>query len=119
MRSTKSPNLELFSKKTSSICNVAEREIKGSGQFLFILHEKPMCEVCLMRIKDQRDDFNFAIVNFQFICSDIPAEPAYGVYISQLIRYSRACGSYQAFIDRGLLLTRKLPNQGFLLLKIE
>jgi hypothetical protein len=27
--------------------------------------------------------------------------------MSQLIRYSRACGSYQEFLDRGLLLTRK------------
>jgi hypothetical protein len=36
------------------------------------------------------------------------ALPAYGVYISQLIRYSRACGSYQDFLDRGLLLTSKL-----------
>jgi hypothetical protein len=25
--------------------------------------------------------------------------------ISQMIRYSRACGSYQDFLDRGLLLT--------------
>jgi hypothetical protein len=47
-------------------------------------------------------------VNFPFICSNIPAAPAYGVYISQLIRYSRTCGSYQDFLDRGLLLTRKL-----------
>jgi hypothetical protein len=31
--------------------------------------------------------------------------------------YSRACGSYQDFLDRGLLLTRKLLNQGFLLVK--
>jgi hypothetical protein len=29
-----------------------------------------------------------------------------------MIRYSRACGSYQDFLDRGLLLTRKLLNQG-------
>jgi hypothetical protein len=43
---------------------------------------------------DKRDDFNVPIVNFPFICSNIPAAPAYGVYISQLIRYSRACGSY-------------------------
>ena len=59
-----------------------------------------------------RDDFIFPIVNFPFICSNIPAAPAYGVYIFQLIRYSRACGSYQDFLDRGLLLTRKLLNQG-------
>jgi len=44
---------------------------------------------------------------------------AYGVYISQLIRYSRACGSYQNFLDRGWLLTRKLLNQVFLLVKVK
>jgi hypothetical protein len=68
---------------------------------------------------DKRDDLNFSIVNFPFICSNIPAVPAYGVYLSQLIRYSRACGSYQDFLDRGLLLTRKLLNQGFLLVKLK
>jgi hypothetical protein len=68
---------------------------------------------------DKRDDFNFPIVNFPFICSNIPAAPAYGVYISQLILYSRACGSYQDFFDRGLLLTRKLLNQGFQLVKLK
>ena len=40
-------------------------------------------------------------------------------YISQLIRYSKACGSYQDFLDRGFLLTRKLLNQGFLLVKLK
>ena len=58
-------------------------------------------------------------MNFPFICSNIPAAPAYGVYIYQLIRYSRACGSYQDFLDRGLLLTRKLLIQGFLLIKLK
>ena len=58
-------------------------------------------------------------VNFPFICSNIPAAPAYGVYISQWIRYSRACGSYQDFLDRGLLLARKLLNQGFLLVMLK
>ena len=58
-------------------------------------------------------------VNFPFICSNIPAAHAYGVCISQLIRYSRACGSFQDFLDRELLLTRKLLNQGFLFGKVE
>ena len=71
------------------------------------------------QLYDKRDDFNFPIVNFPFICSNIPAAPAYGVYISQMIRYSRACSSYQDFLDRGLLLTRKLLNQGFLLVKLK
>ena len=53
------------------------------------------------KLYDKRDDFNFPIVNIPFICSNIPAAPAYGVYISQMIRYSRACGYYQDFLNRG------------------
>ena len=63
------------------------------------------------KLYDKRDDFNFLILNFPFICSSIPPAPAYGVYLSQLIRYSRTCGSYQAFLDRALLVTRKPLNQ--------
>jgi hypothetical protein len=70
------------------------------------------------KLYDKRDDFNFPIVNFPFICSNIPAAPTYGVYISQMIRYSRAC-SYQDFLDRELLLTRKLLNQRFLLIRLK
>jgi len=60
------------------------------------------------KLYEKRDDFSFPIVNFPFICSNIPAAPAYGVYIS--IRYSRACGSYHDFLSRQLLLTRKVPS---------
>ena len=35
------------------------------------------------------------------------------------MRYSRACGSYRDFLDRGLLLTRTPLNQGFLLVKLK
>ena len=45
------------------------------------------------KLYDKRDDFKF------LICSNTPAAPVYGVYISQLIRYSRAYGSYQDFLD--------------------
>jgi hypothetical protein len=84
------------------------------------LHLEIDCEGRLrMKLYDKRDDFNFPIVNFPFMCSNIPAALAYGVYISQFIRYTRACGSYQQFIDRGLLQTRKLLNQGFLLVKLK
>ena len=68
---------------------------------------------------DKRDNFNFLIVNFPFICSNISTASAYGVYISKLIRYSRGYGSYQDFLGRGLLLTRKLLTQGFLLVKLK
>ena len=35
-------------------------------------------------IYDKREDFAFRIVNFPHMDSNIPANPAYGVYISQL-----------------------------------
>jgi hypothetical protein len=41
------------------------------------------------------------------------AYPPYGVYISQLIRYARACWTYDRFSVRGSLLINKLMTQGF------
>jgi hypothetical protein len=58
--------------------------------------------------------FNFHIVNFPFICSNIPPTPVYGVYLSQLIRYFSVRGFYRNVLDRGLVLTKTLLNQGFL-----
>ena len=51
-------------------------------------------------IYDKRGDFNFHITNFPFLGSNIPSSPAYGVFISQLIWYARACSSYECFILR-------------------
>ena len=45
-----------------------------------------MGNITLSGIFDKRDNFGFIIVNFPHLCSNIPTKPAYGVYISQLIR---------------------------------
>ena len=37
-------------------------------------------------VYDKSDSFNFNILNYPFMCSNIPARPTYGVNISQLIR---------------------------------
>ena len=66
-----------------------------------------------LKLYDKRDDFNFPIVNFPFLSSNIPASPAYGVYVSQLIRYARASSEYRSFLHRGKLLTNKLLTQGY------
>ena len=55
------------------------------------------------RLYDQRDDFNVPIVNFPFLRSNTPYGPAYGAYVSQLIRYARASSKYQGFVGRGKL----------------
>jgi hypothetical protein len=62
---------------------------------------------------DKRDDFTFPIVDFLFISNNIPASPAYVVYILHFIRYSRVCAQYSDFLDRAQLLMQKLLKQGY------
>ena len=67
---------------------------------------------------DKRDNFSFHIVNFPHMDSNIPSKPAYGVYISQLIRIGRICDSYESFYTRHHKLTCRLVKQGFLFDKL-
>ena len=65
------------------------------------------------RLYDKRDDFDFHIVNFPFLSSNIPSGPSYGVYISQLIRYARCCSHYDDFRYRHKCLVDRLLSQGY------
>ena len=65
------------------------------------------------KLYDKHDDITFAIVNFSFKSSSISTSPSYGVYISQLMRYSGACSQYSDFLDRYQLLTQKLLKQDY------
>jgi hypothetical protein len=97
----------------------AELEIKDtiesdkSASYLDILLNIDFNGRLTTSLYDKRDDFDFAIVNFPFLCSNIPLSPACGVYISQLIRYARACFAYEDFSKRGKLLTKKLMLQDY------
>ena len=62
---------------------------------------------------DKRDAFDFDIVNFPDLSGNIPTVSAYGTYISQLIRYSRASHNYDNFSSRHSMLAERLFNQGF------
>ncbi len=64
-------------------------------------------------VYDRRDAFKFHIVNFPFLDSNIPTKPAYGVYISQLVRIGRICGQYEDFKNRHHILTTRLLKQGY------
>jgi hypothetical protein len=57
--------------------------------------------------------FTFPIVNLPFISSNIPAQPAYVIYMSKLIRYSRDRVQHSDFLDIVQLLTQKLPKKGY------
>ena len=76
---------------------------------------------CQLRssLYDKRDDFNFHITNFPFLCSNIPSSPAYVVFISQLIRYTGACSSHECFILRAARLSSKLLGQGFVMERLK
>ena len=44
---------------------------------------------------------------------DVPPRPSYGVYISQLIRFARACTHVEDFNTHDKCLTAKLLKQGY------
>ena len=51
-------------------------------------------------VYDKREEFDFKTVNFPYLDSNIPRYPAYGVYISELVRYARTCSRKDDFIYR-------------------
>ena len=65
------------------------------------------------KIYDKRIDFDFEIVNFPFLDRDVPRSTSYGVYISQLIRFSRASSHIADFNTRNKLFTQKHLKQGY------
>ena len=60
---------------------------------------------------DKRDDFNFNITYIPLLSSNIPSSPAYGVFISQPIRYTVACASYECIILRAWRLKLNYLNR--------
>lgn len=71
------------------------------------------------KIYDKRDDYNFDIVNYPFLDGDVPKSTSYGIYISQLVRFARACSYVEDFNIRNLSMTKKLLKQGFLYHKLR
>ena len=78
----------------------------SSASFLDLYLEFDNSGQLSTKIYDKRDEFNFKIINF-------PTSPAYGVYISQLIRYARVSSNYSDFLKRHLHLRNRLLDQGY------
>ena len=85
----------------------------SSASFLDIYLELDDSGQLSTKIYDKRDDFNFKIINFPNMCSNIPASPAYGVYISKLIRFASASSNYFDFLKRHLHLRNRQLDQGY------
>ena len=71
------------------------------------------------KIYDKRDDFNFDIVNIPFLDGDVPRLTSYAVYISQLIRFTRASSNLSDFNYRNKALTAKRLRQGYRYFKLR
>ena len=65
------------------------------------------------KIYDKRDDFDFDIINYPDLHGDVPRATSYGVYISQLVRFARACTEVSDFNERNRIITSKLLSQGY------
>ena len=77
------------------------------------LHLSISNDIVSTKIYDKRDDFDFEIINFPFLDSDVPRSTSYGDYISQLIRFARASSYVADFNTHNKLLTQKLLKQGY------
>ena len=64
---------------------------------------------------DKGDDLDFEIVSYPHLSGDVPRATSSGVYISQLVRCSRACCHVSDFNVRNLIVTFKLLKQGLYL----
>ena len=72
-----------------------------------------------IKIYDKRDDFDFDIVNFPFLDGDVPRRTSYGVYLSHLIRFTRASSNLSDFNCSSKALAAKLPRQGYRCFKLR
>ena len=65
------------------------------------------------RSYDKRNDFKFKINNYPNLKGNIPYSTAYGVYVSQLVRFCDINQDLNSFISDIKVMTNKLLDQGF------
>ena len=83
------------------------------------LHLSTSNDIVSTKINDKRDYFDLEIVNFPFLDGDVPRFTSYGVYISKLIRFTRASSYVTDFNTQNKLLIQKLLKQGYLYHKLH
>ena len=71
-------------------------------------HELPSSTLILILLIFIRPSYGMALS-----VRNIPERPAYGIYISQVIRYAKICNQTKDFIDRIRLLFNKLRKKHF------
>ena len=85
-------------------------ESTSVASYLDLLFTRDRSNNITTRLYDKR---GFHIVNFPFMSSNIPSAPAYGVYASQLVRYTCCCSNYSDFLICHRPLVKRLLSQGY------
>ena len=91
-------------------------DIEKSILYLYLHHIIDSKGWLRAKLYDKREDFDFHILNVPFMSINFLAAHATGLYISQPIRYSRACDFYQDFycqsVDIDMKATEARDSQG-------
>jgi len=75
-------------------------------------------EKCTIEIYDKTEDFNFEVVKFTDVSSNISEHISYAICYSQIIRYLRLCSHVKALFPRIGNLVRALKQKRFDVCKI-
>ena len=59
------------------------------------------------------DDFNFEVINYPFLDSNIHSQIGYNAFYSQLVRFFRLCTNTKDFFVRVCLIRNKLSARGY------
>ena len=93
---------------------VSQKYLSADTKAPFLdLHLSISDDIVFTKINDKRDNFDCEIGNFPSLDGDDPRSTSYGVYISQLIRFTRASSYVADFNTCNNLLTQKLLKQDY------
>ena len=93
--------MKLDKTNSGNICNFLDLTVSiGNATFTY-------------KSYDKRLDFNFEIINYPDLKSNIPRNPSYGVFTSQLVRFCDVNNEVQQFNADIKSLVQKLIKQNF------
>ena len=97
------PSLELIKVNNSDICaDVLDLSITINRR-----------NKASIDIYDKRNDFNFNVIIFPHMTSNISTDMCYSIYRTQIIRYSTICSNITLFENNVNQLIHKLKSRGF------
>ena len=68
---------------------------------------------------DKRHAFSFDVINYPCLTySNVPSKPAYGIYLSQILRVARNSSKISSFNEAVNKMTIEFLNKGFLACKL-